>query len=493
MAEFIHFEASEGEESEMEMVTKTHQKISTKSSRMAKKRPAMEEDEESSTPESGRHTSLLPWFGEIYSGAKRRGLMEALFCVGVDVSKMKRTTKKRDVEKNVNSDEEEESDRKKKRGIKKTKIIEDEDSEEEIDITRSEKMLEFSAQKAMGMLTKMCDAFSVKWQGSSIQPLDSIWPKLASSYVRRFHPDFRATFSTFESINWQIGRFLASMIYFKSDLSPKFIPGGVYVWRHGWNEKNGNFTPKCLHGVEMSPKPRTVELSAVSEAGKRAIGENGANIEKNKYGKPVVILRFENNVVCFKDASHGGFPNPHASGSCAMVFSDSEKAINAMKHDIEWTKAIYPNVEKFKIEDKILIAANCFCNYASETVNPGRQICKIVPYKMNGADDISDEIVKVRKDMAAHKTYRHTMVFLCCNPNVGGRGNSNTSKVDKSCGWKLSATDLRFAYIFANEIYKKVFNDTSGVKLTEFKWNSGFAFKTEVIQPAIIQECTEIF
>lgn len=385
--------------------------------------------------------------------------------------------------------------KRKKKNLEKNAVAEDSEDEESYgDQKPGSNLLEFAAQKAMTMVAKMCDELSVKWQGSNIQPTNSIWSKLSSAYMRKYHPDFRHTFTTFESFNCQLGRFLAAMIYFTCELSPKFLPGGVYVWRHGWFEKSDKKIPKCLHGIEMEFKPRSVELSAVSEAGKKAIAENGASIEKNKYGKPVVVIKFDKNVVCFKDAHHGGFPNPHASGSCAMVFSDSDKAVQAFTHDIEWTKSIYPNVEPSKIEERIMIGGNCMCNYAVESSVPGRQLCKMVPYKMNGADDISDEIAKVRKDMEIHKTYAHTMVFLCCNPNNNTRGGLSASqKQDKSCGWKISAIDLRFAYIFANEIYHKVFGETTSPKLTEFKWFNGFSYKSSVIQPAVIQEATEIF
>lgn len=385
------------------------------------------------------------------------------------------------------------SDLQQERGKKRKRDENEGEEEEEEQPAPGTNLLEFAAQKAMSMLTQLCDAFNVKWHGANIQPLNAVWAKMASAFMRRSHPEFRCTFSSFESFNAQMGRFLAAMIYHRAELAPKFLPGGVYIWRHDWVDRKGQYHPKCLHGMEMVVKPRTVELSAVSEAGKRAVGEQGATIEKNRFGKPVVVLRFDNNVVCFKDANHGGFPNPHASGSCAMVFSDSEKAIAALKHDIEWTKAIYPNVPPQKVEERILIVGNCSCNYASDGCIQGRQLCKMVPYKMNGSDDITDEVARSRADMAAHKNYGHTMVFMCCNPNNSRPGPNQPPKIERTCSWKLSAIDLRFAYIFANEMYNHVFGTTVSPKLTEFKWFNGFAFKTEVIQPAIVQDTTELF
>lgn len=368
-------------------------------------------------------------------------------------------------------------------------------------------LLEFSAQKAMALLAQICDKLSIKWQGADIQPLNSIWPKMASSFMRKQHPEFRLTFSTYESFNWQLGRFLAAMIYTKCDLAPKFLPGGVYIWRHDWIPKKGSDMmefPKCFHGMDMVVKPRSVEFSATSEAGRRAIGEQGAMVEKNKYGRSVAVIRYDSNVVCFKDATHNGFPNPHASGSCAMVFSDAGKAMSAMKHDIQWTKAIYPNVDPNKVEERIFIVGNCLCNYALEGSSPGRQLCKMVPFKMNGVDDIPLEVVKTRKDMAAHKEFGHTMVYLCCNPSSQSNSKSAAAaaqsasnvghQLPKSCAWKLSAIDLRYAFIFALQLYTEALGSkASGPKLTEFKWSPSFAFKSEVIQPAIVQDTDILF
>ncbi|UZT48536.1 DBP [Duck adenovirus 3] len=512
MAEFIHFEASEAssdEESPLEIVVKP---------KKAKAKPAKKRQDEEpplKSTELGRPLATESRaFVFIHSGKgvktmKKKHVAKTVVSESeaeeeeeeeeveevVKVSAKKIRKRRQEIE----SESEIEEKPHKKRAAKEVEEEAEAEAEEEDEENESPKpsanLLEFAAQKAMGYLTKLCDAFGVKWQGTSIEPTNAVWAKLGSSFMRKVHPDFRLTFSTYESFNCQLGRFVAAMVYNKAELTPKFLPGGVYVWRHGWNEKSGDFKPKCLHGMEMVVKPRTIEMSALSEAGKRAVGENGAVVEKNKYGRSVVIMKFDNNVVCFKDLNHGGFPHPHATGSCAMVFSDAEKAVSAMKHDLMWTQSLYPNVPAAKITERVLIGSNCLCNYAYEGAVPGRQLCKMVPYKMNGTDEISDEVAKARKDMGAHKQFGHTMVYLCCNPQSSGR-NTNMSaaqKLDKTCGWKLSAIDLRFAYIFANEIYHSVNGENASPKLHEFKWFNGFAFKTDVIQPAIVQDSTEVF
>lgn len=341
-----------------------------------------------------------------------------------------------------------------------------------------------SAQKAMAMLEKICNTLDIKWQGANIQPDNAIWSKIGGIFMRKCHPDFRLTFSNYDSFNNQIGRFVAAMIYAKSDLEPKFVPGGVYVWNHGWFDSD---MPRCLHGMEMSIKPRTMELNPSSEAGKRALGEQNGTIEKNRFGRQVVVLRYENNAVCFKDANHTGFPHPHAHGSCGMVFSDHEKALSAMKHDAQWTRALYPNADAKKTEECILLCVSCSCNYATETPIAGRQVCRMTAYKLSGIEDITQDMLKTRKDMKAHKTYPHTMVFTCCNPqspnaSVGRAGVSK--KNEKTCGWRISAMDLRYAFVFAKEIFSNVFKTTQNANLTQFKWNDSFAFKTDVITPA---------
>ncbi|QEJ80776.1 DNA-binding protein [Southern Psittacara leucophthalmus aviadenovirus] len=365
----------------------------------------------------------------------------------------------------------------------------DSDNEEEVEQTNPsspnppQDPITYNSQKAMGMLEKICDSLDIKWQGYDIKPDSAIWSKIGGVYMRKKHSDYRLTFSAFDSYHTQIGRFLAAMVYAKTGLEPKFLPGGAFVWRHGWFEDGEE--PKCLHGQELVLKPRTVELNPSSEQGRRAIAEQNAAIEKNRYGRQVVVIRFDNNAVCYKDKDHQGFPHPHAHGSCAVVFSDLQKAVSAMKHDIEWTMALYPNADKKRASECVLICGSCNCNYAADVPITGRQLPKMTPYKLSGIDDITRDMCKARKDMQAHKNHPHTMVFTCCNPQstgVGGRGGSK-GKNDKSCSWRLSAMDLRYAYVIANEIYGTVFGKTVPANLQQFKWSDSFAFKTEVITP----------
>lgn len=352
-------------------------------------------------------------------------------------------------------------------------------------------MLLHGAQKALACIERICTVLDLKWLGTTLKPDDSIWSKIGGAFIRKHHPEYRLTFSSFESFNTQIGRFVAAMIYAKCEMVPKFVPGGVHVWRHGWfNGEN----PKCLHGAEMVKKPRVVELNPSSEAGKRAIAEQNGTIEKNRFGRPVVVLRFDHNAVCYKDSNHNGFPHPHASGSCGMSFSDAVKAMSAMKHDVQWTKALYPNADAKKAEECILLCTSCNCNYTNENAVVGRQTCRMTPYKLSGVDDISIEMTKSRRDMKAHKDNPHTMVFTCCNPQTptsGGR--SATKKNEKACGWRLSAMDMRYAYVFANELFAKVFGKPFRTNISEFKWNEAFAFKVEILNPVVPIQTTDPF
>ena len=346
--------------------------------------------------------------------------------------------------------------------------------------------VEFGAQKAMKFLTTLCDRLDLRWQGCTIRPDDAIWTKLGGTFVRKRHPEFRLTFSSFDSFHNQVGRFVAAMVYGMADLEPKFIPGGAHVWRHGW--EFGTCMPKCLHGSAMFTKPRTVELNPTSEAGKRAIAEQNGQVEKNRFGKQVVVLRFERNAVCAKDAEHSGFPYPHAIGSCGMVFSDAAKAVSAMRHDLEWTKALYPNAEKRRAEEHILISTNCNCNYAAQSPISGRQVCRMTPYKLSGTDDIASDTARARADMKAHKKYPHTMVFTCCNPQSpsatdGSNGRSGRRNTDKTCAWRLSSMDLRHAYVFATELVVSATGVQAPTHVPEFRWHDRFGFKTEVIAP----------
>ncbi|WPS63621.1 DNA-binding protein [Aviadenovirus phalacrocoracidae] len=354
--------------------------------------------------------------------------------------------------------------------------------------------LEFAAQRAMSYVEKLCDALDVKWQGVTIQPDNAVWSKLGGTYVRKKHPDYRLTFSTFDSFHNQIGRFLAAMVYNKAELEPKFVPGGAHVWRHGWFDKYDAEVPRCLHGMEMVIKPRTVELNPTSEAGKRALAEQNGQIDKNRFGRQIVVLRFDQNAVCYKDAKHTGFPHPHAQGSCAMSFSDAQKALSAMKHDLEWTSAIYPNADQKTAEERILICTSCCCNYAVEAPISGRQTCRMTAYKLSGTDNIGSEMCRQRKDMRAHKSNPNTMVFTCCNPQApNGGGGRASKKNEKTCGWRISSMDLRYAYVFANELFAHVFGKPHPTNVPEFKWNDSFAFKTDVITPVEPLDSVDMF
>lgn len=376
----------------------------------------------------------------------------------------------------LNSDSEEENPAPVK---KKQRVIEDSDDEEP--------SVELGAQKAASYLEQICSKLDIKMGGNTILARDPIWAKIAGVYMRKYHSDFKLTYTTFESYNNQMGRFVAAIVYAKSGLEPKFTPGGAHVWRHGWKPDHG--IVKCFHGVEMSVKEKTIELNPTSEAGKRAIAEQNGVIEKNRFGRNVVVLRYTNNVVCAKDKDHCGFPFPHVSGSCGMSFLDSEKACSAMQHDLKWTMALYPNANQEKIKANILISTNCFCNYASEAPLQGRQTCKVTPYKLSGTEDITPAMAESQPDMKIHQTYPHTMVYTCCNPTSGSRKTG-----DNACGWKISAMDLRYAYAMALELTQNVFGRNDPTKINEFKWNRGFGFRTDVIAPLTpITDCTDIF
>ncbi|QGQ63234.1 DNA-binding protein [Fowl aviadenovirus D] len=362
----------------------------------------------------------------------------------------------------------------------------DVESDEELERPLSDPV-EYGAQKAMKILTTICDRLDIRWQGSTIRPDDAIWTRIGGTFVRKRHPEFRLTFSSFDSFHNQVGRFLAAMVYGMAELEPKFVPGGAHVWRHGW-EASTNTTPKCLHGNAMFLKPRTVELNPTSEAGKRAIAEQNGQIEKNRFGKQVVVLRFDRNAVCSRDADHSGFPYPHVIGSCGMAFSDAAKAVSAMRHDLEWTKALYPNAEKRRAEEHILISTNCNCNYAVQGPISGRQVCRMIPYKLSGTDDIASDTARSRPDMKAHKKYPHTMVYTCCNPQSpsgtdGPTSRSGRKTSDKTCAWRLSAMDLRHAYVFATELVLNAMGVQAPTHVPEFRWHERFGFKTEVIAP----------
>lgn len=407
--------------------------------------------------------------------------------------------KKRKVSRPVRREEPELREQEEEDDADEVAVGTDEDAQED-EVQLTDPVI-FGAQKAMSFLVTLCERLDVRWQGCTVQPHDAIWTKLGGTFIRKRHPEFRPTFSSFDSFHGQVGRFLAAMLYGMSELEPKFVPGGAHVWRHGWNLSSTVI--KCMHGMPMTEKPRTVELNPTSEAGKRALAEQNGTIDKNRFGRPVVVLRFDRNVVCPKDAEHSGFPYPHAIGSCGMVFSDAVKAASALRHDVEWTKAMYPKADKKRAEECVLISTNCNCNYATDGPITGRQTCRMVPYKLSGVDDISAEVAQSRPDMKAHKKYPHTMVFTCCNPQSptsggytggGSRSSSGRGKgAEKTCAWRISAIDLRYAYVYATELVQTVLGVQAPTHVPEFRWNDRFAYKTEVISPVNPLDCGDPF
>lgn len=383
----------------------------------------------------------------------------------------------------------------------------EDDEEEEGDMTEQNKgpqvsvpgkkatdPIVYGAQRAMALIERICEHLDMRWQGATVRPDDAIWTKIGGTFVRKRHPEYRLTFSSFDSFHGQVGRFVAAMVYGSAELEPKFVPGGAHVWRHGWFSP-GNLLPRCMHGTEMVIKPRVVELNPSSEAGKRALAEQNGVMDRNRFGRQVVVLRFDKNVVCYKDQDHGGFPNPHAHGSCAMLFSDAQKALSAMKHDLAWTQALYPNCEKRRAEECVLLSTNCNCNYAMEGPIGGRQLCKMTPFKLSGTEHISNEMCETRSDMQAHKTNPHTMVFTCCNPQ-SPRGDSETRPIrrgDRTCAWRLSAMDLRYAYVFASELMTAVMGKSLPTNIPEFRWNDKYCYKTDVIAPVCPVESANPF
>ncbi|WXH85157.1 single-stranded DNA-binding protein [Pigeon adenovirus 1] len=368
--------------------------------------------------------------------------------------------------------------------------------------------LEHASQKAMGLIERICDHLDVKWQGADAQPDSAIWNKMAATFMRKRRPEYRLTFSSFDSFYSQFGRFLAAMVYADVGLDPKFTPGGCFVWEHGW-EDDEPLLPKCMHGQSMVSKPRTLELNPASESGKRAVAEQNAQLEKNRFGRTVAVLRYENNVVCFRDASASVAHNAHAAGSCGLAFSDGAKALSAMKHDLAWTLALYPQADAASLRRHVLLCSACHCNYGVEGPIPGRQLCRMTPYRLSGAADITKEMCKSRADMRAHRDHPHTMVYTCCNPQqtagaaggAGGRGKGGAAggaggsvkTAEKSCAWRLSAMDLRYAYVFAQELMQSVFERSFPAQLLAFRWHDGFAYKADVFNAVTPLTSTDPF
>lgn len=288
-----------------------------------------------------------------------------------------------------------------------------------------------------------------------VLPTAEFWIKLVDNFVKKQRPDLTLTISNPRSFNHFVGRLLASYIYSESDLDCNFNSLGASIWVHHWDAEN----IRCFHGQNMISKPITYNLLPSSDEGTRALATGEGKLEKGKNQKDIVKLTNYGNIVCPEDINVQ-WPIIHSSSSCGVNFGNKEKARAAFEHNLEWTSAMFPKANKTDIAEKMIIVTKCFCNFGTEALQLGRQICKMTPYEIPGASDIDPDTTD--KMMIATKTYKYTFVFQCCNP-VNYKKSSKIEVV-KHCDFKLSMIDVRQAIKISKDIWnllRETINDVN--------------------------------
>lgn len=285
----------------------------------------------------------------------------------------------------------------------------------------------------------------------NVLPTSEFWPKIVECYIKKNKPELCLTISNMKSFQHFTGRILASFIYDEAGLICHFNALGMHIWLHHWNN-NGEVTPRCFHGEKMVNKTITYYFSPTSEEGAKALLSGEGKAEKGKNQKDVVKLTNNDNVVCKMD-KNCSFPTVHTTNSCGLIFGNVTKAEAAYRHNVDWTSAMFPKAHRSEIKQKMMIVTKCFCNFANELPQLGRQICKMTPYEIPGSADL-DEDNCPNDMMVATARFKTTFVFQCCNPINIKKGRSDPG--GKHCDFKLSMIDVRQAIKTAKDMWNKL-------------------------------------
>ncbi|UVZ42957.1 DBP [Siadenovirus carbocapituli] len=311
--------------------------------------------------------------------------------------------------------------------------------------------VELNHQRAMQIAAALSGLFGCQ-ADINILPTADFWTKLAESFVKKNKPGLCLTVSNPKSFYHFIGRLLASFAYTDSELRCHFNALGACIWVHQWENAGSDFVMRCYHGQKMLNKPITYNFTPSSDEGARALLSGEGKLEKGKNQKDVVKLTNSENYVCPFD-KNCVFPVIHTTNSCGLSFGNKNKAQAAFSHNIEWTCGMFPKARKSEIETKMIIITRCFCNFGIETIQLGRQLCKITPFEIPGSMDLDEDTCPDGMLKATAK-YKTTFVFQCCNPMNLRKLKSEDAT--KHCDFKLSMIDIRVGMKLAKEAWNKL-------------------------------------
>lgn len=330
-------------------------------------------------------------------------------------------------------------------------------------------------QRGMDMAVRLLVPLKVDTKNLTLLP-DSgtleCFKKAAASWLTERHHFVSLTYSTQNSLNTIMARFLLDFVLKSAELTPAgWNPHGCVIWNHRCSYKDGL---KCFHGTQMITRDHVIEMNVSSENAQRALKETPekAKVTTNRFGRNVVQLR-NNDASCCKfdvNSPSGMF----SSKSCALFYTEGKKALQALMQAQAFQKACYPKMGRNS--NYLLMPLQCDCNWGSKVPLLGRQMCKLTPYALPVADNLKAEEVSDPKILATIENPA-VMVFQCCNPVYrGGRGNQS-----KNCDLKISAPDVISALQLTKKMWASIFESTAPVTVPEFKWGPQFEYQTTIL------------
>lgn len=278
-------------------------------------------------------------------------------------------------------------------------------------------------------------------------------------------------YSHAKTVNTVASRILYAATLMTADLPEDDGATGLALWYHGWRDDR----PRCYHGELMLKKENTIEMSPTSEAGLAALKEGRGTMVQSNFGKQMVRVVQPNCLICAEDAKQWRMNNygPH---SCGLSFTDSAKAVVALKQARAFTEAVFPQAS---VEHVLFIPVCCECNYGKQSTL-GRQLPKMTPYQIAGVDQLDLASTALDAAQTASAMYPCMFVYQCCNV-TNGRRPAGAPAPAKSCDFKISQADLLYALVLARSMWKIVFGAPIPIKFPRFVWGPRYAVKTAVL------------
>lgn len=328
------------------------------------------------------------------------------------------------------------------------------------------------AQDASNKLQKVANYLKIELGNFQFLPEDNPCEKLISNYLKT--KKLSTCFSSMKTIQVVGARVLYGMVCNSAGMVANFNAYGLMLWRHGWQAN-----AKCWHGEPLYERVNEIDLPGTSENGMNAMKDGKGVVTVNKYGRSVVRITQDHAGCCFEDKNMKFGQN--APNSCGATYSDTGKAKLAMKHAAEYGACIFPNARK-QMAEYLIVPSSCMCNYGGKSIM-GKQLCRITPYTLSGAEGINPEGVSPEQSVSCR--FPAVFVFQCCN--TGARRGTDTPK---QCEFKVSYPDLMSATMLVKMLWNECFNESVKLNFPVFKWKNEYKVRTAMLPvcPVIADE-----